>query len=105
MGILTKEKALENRKKQIQEALKQYRRHFLMLIEVEKLKELNNKTLRVAMNEQSKNIIQETVKQWGKAISGNLTVDHYRLLNSAFTKHLMLIDDCQQEIEKISRKP
>jgi hypothetical protein len=55
------------------------------------------------MIEQSKNIIHETVKQWGKAISGNLTVDHYRLLISAFTKHLMLIDDCLQEIEKMSQ--
>jgi hypothetical protein len=100
MGVITKDKALENRKKQIQEAVKQYHRHFLLLIEVEKLKELNNKTLREAMIEQSKNIIQETVKQWGKAISGNLTVDHYRLLISAFTKHLMLIDDCLQEIDK-----
>jgi hypothetical protein len=100
MGVITKEKALENRKKHIQEAVKQYHRHFLLLIEVEKLKELNNKTLREAMIEQSKNIIQETVKQWGKAISGNLTVDHYRLIISAFTKHLMLIDDCLQEIEK-----
>lgn len=100
VGILTKEKALENRKKQIQEAVKQYHRHFLLLIEVEKLKELNNKTLREAMIEQSKNIIQETVKQWGQAISGKLTIEHYRLLISAFTKHLILIDDCLQEIEK-----
>lgn len=102
VGVFTKEKALENRKKQIQEAVKQYHRHFLLLIEVEKLKELNNRTLREAMIEQNKNIIQETVKQWGKAISGNLTIEHYRLLISAFTKHLMLIDDCLQEIEKIS---
>jgi hypothetical protein len=100
MGVMTKEKALENRKKQIQEAVKQYHRHFLLLIEVEKLKDLNNKTLREAMIEKGKNIIQETVSQWGKAISGNLTVDHYRLLISAFTKHLMLLDDCLQEIEK-----
>jgi hypothetical protein len=102
VGVLTKEKALENRKKQIQEAVKQYHRHFLLLIEVEKLKGLNNKTLREAMIEQSKNIIQETVRQWGQAISGKLTIEHYRLLISAFTKHLMLIDNCLQEIEKVA---
>lgn len=102
VGVLTKDNALKNRKKQIQEAIKQYHKYFLLLIEVEKLKELNNKTLREAMIEQSKNIIKETVRQWGKAISGNLTVEHYRLLISAFTKHLMLIDDCLQEIEKVA---
>lgn len=102
VGVLTKDKALESRRKQIQEAVKQYHKHFLLLIEVEKLKELNNKTLREAMIEQSKNIIKETVRQWEKAISGNLTVEHYRLLISAFTRHLMLIDDCLQEIEKVT---
>ncbi|MBM4141668.1 MAG: hypothetical protein FJ242_09360 [Nitrospira sp.] len=101
VAVLTKDKALEKRKTHVKEAVKQYHRHFLLQIEVEKLQQLNNKTLREAMIEQSKNIVQETVKQWGQAISGNLTVDHYRLLVAAFTKHLILIDDCLHAIEEI----
>lgn len=98
VAVFTKEKALEYRKKQVREAVKQFHRHFLLQIEVEKLKELKNKSLREAMIEQSQNIIKETVKQWCRAISGELDVNHYRLLISAFTKHLMFIDDC---IEKL----
>lgn len=98
VAIFTKEKTLENRKKQIREAVKQYHRYFLLQIETEKLKELNNKTIREAMIEQSKNIINDTTSQWSKAISGNLTVEHYRMLIPAFTKHLILINEAIQKL-------
>lgn len=94
VAAFTKDKALVNRKKQISEVVKQYHKYFLLQIEIEKLKELNGKTLREAMIEQSQKIINETIKQWYKTISGNLQIEHYQLLMSAVTKHLMLIDEC-----------
>lgn len=100
VAVLTKNKALENRKSQIKEAVKQYHKQFLLQIEMEKIKKLKNKTLREAMNEQSKKIINETVKQWSKAISGNFNIDHYRLIISGFEKHLALIDTCINKLDK-----
>jgi len=94
VAVLTKEKALDTRKKQVSEAVKQYYRHFLSQIDREKLKELNGKTLREAIIEQNKKIIKKTVDKWTKAISGNLKIEHYKLLDSAFTQHFRLIDDC-----------
>jgi len=100
VAVLTKDKALDNRKKQIKEAVKQYHKQFLLQIEVERIEELGNKNLREAMNEQSKQIIKETVRQWSKAISGKLNVEHYRMIISGFEKHLALIDECIKEIDK-----
>lgn len=100
VAVLTKNKALENRKKQIKEAVKQYHKQFLLQIETEKIKNLKNKTLREAMNEQSRQIIRETVKQWSKAISGQLSIEHYRMIISGFEKHMTLIDDCVKKIDK-----
>ena len=100
VAVFTKNKALENRKKQVKEALKQYHKHFLLQIEIGKIKELGNKTLREVMNEQSKNIIKETTKQWSKAISGNFDINDYRMIISAFEKHLTLIDECIKEIDR-----
>lgn len=100
VAVLTKNKAVENQKSKIKEAVKQYHKQFLLQIETEKMEKLENKTLREAMNEQSKHIIQETVKQWNKAISGKFNIEHYRLIISGFEKHLTLIDRCIEEIDK-----
>jgi len=100
VAIFTKGKALENRKKQIREAVNQYHKYFLLQIEIEKLKELDNKTIRETMTEQNKKIINDTIAQWSKAISGNLTVQHYRSIIAAFVNHLNLIDEAMQKLIK-----
>jgi len=102
VAVFTKEGALENRKKQINETVKQYHRYFLLQIETEKLKELNDKTIREAMIQQSKKIIDDTIVQWSKAISGNLTIEHYRVIISAFTEHLSLINEAMNKLDKIT---
>jgi len=102
VSLLTKKKALENRRKQIAEALKQYHKHFLLQIEIGKIKELKDKTIRKTMNEQSEHIVKKTIQQWTKAISGNLGMQHYRMIVSAFEKHLNLIDQCINELSTAS---
>lgn len=100
VAVFTKDKALENKKKKVYETVKQYHKHFLLQIETEKMKELKNKTLREAMNEQSKTIIKDTVKQWSEAISGKFNMEHYGMVISGFEKHLALIDDCIKKIDE-----
>jgi len=39
-----------------------------------------------------------TVRAWEKAISGNLTGQHYRLLGAARTAHLRLIEECMDAL-------
>jgi hypothetical protein len=93
VAFATKDKVLKNRKNELNEVVKLYHKHFLLLIETEKIKELNNNTLRESMNNQNREIIKSTVEEWGNVISGNYKIEHYRLLISAFKKHFRLIEN------------
>lgn len=94
VAFLTKEKTKENRKKKVNEAIEQCHRHFLVQIDLGKPDGLEGKTLRQAIAEQTERVIVQTLESWRRAISGNLTMDHYRRLNAACTHHLQLIQDC-----------
>lgn len=95
----TKDKALKNRIKQMEEAVNSYHKYFIVQIDTGKLSELNGKTLREAIIENSHDIINKTMKKWQEMISGKLTVDHYRMIIAASTEHLKLIDKCFEEIK------
>ncbi len=100
VAFWTKDKALQSKFKQVKEAVNQYHKQFLLQIETGRIEGLGNQTLREAMGDQSKQIIKETLILWGKMISGNLTVEHYRILISGFEKHLACIDDYIGDLDK-----
>lgn len=97
LAVLTKNKAVENRQKQVSEAVNQYHRQLLLQIDTQRMKELNGQTIREAMNEQNRKIVTETLAQWERMISGNLRAEHYRMLVAATTAHLMLVEKALEE--------
>jgi hypothetical protein len=101
IGVVTKDKAIQQRKKQIQEAVKQYQRHFMMQFDVVPLSHLNNQTLRKHINHSSEKIVEQTIEQWEKQILGNLKMEHYRLIVSSFSRHLLLIQDAIEDLEEV----
>ncbi|PLS16048.1 hypothetical protein CVD28_18540 [Bacillus sp. M6-12] len=98
VGFATKQEAIKKRKEQITSATRQYQQQFLTQFNVTPLKELKNLTLQKHMLIISQKIVTDTIKQWEKNLFGNLNTEHYRLLVSAFTKHLLLI---QEELESL----
>jgi hypothetical protein len=98
VAFFTKERALENRIKQVEKAVNSYHKYFIVQIDTTKFSELENKTLREAMIDKSKEIITQTLRKWQEIISGNLTTEHYRIIIGATTEHLKLIDKCFDEL-------
>ncbi|MNI47987.1 hypothetical protein D3C73_1025300 [compost metagenome] len=98
-GFLTKESALKQRKKQIDDSVNQYYHYFLTYLDVIKLKELGNRSLREHMVEAGETIIGKTIEQWEDSLLGGLTIEHYRLLNSAFSRHLLYIQEAMDQLE------
>jgi hypothetical protein len=96
-----KKKALQDRKKIIVETINKMHKHYLLQIEIHKFEELDNLTLRETINNKSKTVIEETVKQWNIAICGNLISEHYKEIISAFKLHLVHIDNCISCLEDI----
>ena len=92
LAVLTKGKVLENRRKQVVEAVNQYHRHLLTHIHTQRMQELNGQTIRDAINEQNRKIVAETLEQWESMISGKLRSEHYRMLITATTSHLILVE-------------
>lgn len=97
-GFLTKETALKQRKKQVDDSVNQYYHYFLTYLDVVKLRELGNKSLREHMAETGETIIRKTIGQWEASLLGGLTIDHYRQLNAAFTRHLMYLQEAVDEL-------
>lgn len=94
MAVFTKEKAKENRRAQIIKAVNNYHQYFLLQIDTAHLQELNGKTLREALLEQSQIIVQETLRKWEEMISGNLKAEHYRWLIASTIEHIKLVENC-----------
>jgi hypothetical protein len=94
VAVLAKEKDLERRRRKVREAIDQYHRHFLVQIDTGRLAQLGGKTLREAMRDQVTELVTSTLRGWEKAIGGDLTTDHYRMLGMACTAHLQRIQEC-----------
>ncbi|WP_046173342.1 hypothetical protein [Domibacillus indicus] len=97
-GFITKDKAIENRKKDIDEAVNRYHQFFLQQLYTLKLKDMNNKSISNYMEELGTDIIREAIAQWEKNYFGNLKMEHFRELNQAFVKHLMYVNEAMEEL-------
>ncbi len=99
LGVANKDKAILQRKKQAEEAVKHFHRHFMMQFDITPLEHLKHQTLRKYMNQTSGNIVTSTIKQWEKQLFGALNLEDYRMLVSAFSHHLLLIQEALEELE------
>lgn len=102
IGVMTKDNSLQVRKKQIDEVIKQYHRYFLTQLYTESRPELGNTSLRKYLEKTSSNIIGDVLRDWEKAIFGKLSTAHFRMLNSAFSKHLMFVQEALSELGQVS---
>ena len=93
VAVLDKDRALERRREKIRDAVNQSHRNLLVELETGKFEELGRQTLRQWLMARSKDVVTGTVSGWERAISGDLTGDHYRKLGAACTAHLQLIGD------------
>jgi hypothetical protein len=99
VGVLTKDKAVEKRKEDINEAVNRYHHFFLQQLYVLKLPELENKSVSEYIEHKSQTIVEETVKEWERKYLGNLKMDHFRQLNQAFIRHLMYVQEAMEELD------
>ncbi|WP_028550818.1 hypothetical protein [Paenibacillus sp. UNC451MF] len=99
-GFLTQESALKQRKKQIDDSVNQYYHYFLTYLDVVKLKELGNRSLRQHIVNAGETIIHKTIEQWETALLGGLTINHYRQLNAAFSRHILYLQEVIEELEQ-----
>ncbi|MGE7602983.1 hypothetical protein ACQKL5_10790 [Peribacillus sp. NPDC097675] len=98
VGVITKEKAVQKRKKDIDDAVNQYHQYFLVQLYSLKLASLDNKSTSLYMEEMGKKMIDEAVYQWEKNYFGNLKMDHFQKLNQSFVKHLMYVNEVLDEV-------
>jgi hypothetical protein len=98
VGVATKEKAIQKRKKDIDDAVNQYHQYFLLQLYSLKLPSLDNKCTSVYMEEMGQKIVEEAVNQWEKNYFGELKINHFRKLNQAFVKHLMYVNEAIDEL-------
>ncbi|MGG3563253.1 hypothetical protein ABES03_16810 [Neobacillus rhizosphaerae] len=99
VGVLTKDKAVEKRKEDINEAVNRYHHFFLQQLYVLKLPELENKSVSEYIEHKGQTIVDETVKEWERKYLGNLKMDHFRQLNQAFMRHLMYVKEVMEELD------
>lgn len=99
-GQFTKEQDFEQRRKQIEESVNRYHRFLITYLDSAPLEELNNVNMRTYMTRISERIVNNTVAEWEKRILGKLTVNDYRNLNSAFSRHLALIAEAIDSIDE-----
>jgi hypothetical protein len=99
VGVLTKDKSIEKRKKDVQEAVTRYYQFFLQQLYVLPLKELENKSISEYIESKSQAIVDETVREWEKRYFGKLSIEHFRQLNQAFIKHLVYVNEAIEELE------
>ncbi|MFC4801348.1 hypothetical protein ACFPA1_18630 [Neobacillus sp. GCM10023253] len=96
VGVLTKDRAVEKRKHDINEAVTRYHHFFLQQLYVLKLSELENKSISEYIELKGRAIVEETVKEWERKYFGNLRMDHFRKLNQAFVRHLMYVNEAME---------
>lgn len=94
VAVFTKETATESRLVTVRKAVENYSKTLLTLINTETIEDLEGRTLREAMHEQSKIIVANTVKAWWHAIGGNLDFQHLNGIASAVERHLQMISEC-----------
>lgn len=99
VGVLTKDKAIDKRKKDIREAVSQYYFYFLQQLYVLKLPDLGGQSISKYMENQGIVIVEKAVQGWERELFGNLKIEHYRRLNQAFLRHLMYLNEALEEIE------
>lgn len=102
IGVVTKENSLQVRKKQVDEVIKQYQRFFLTQLYTEARPELGNIPLRKYLEKTGQTIISDVLRDWEKVIFGELSTEHFRRLNSAFSKHLMFVQEALSELGQTS---
>lgn len=102
IGVVTKENSLQVRKKQVDEVIKQYHRYFLTQLYTESRPELGNIPLRKYLDKTGQTIISDVLRDWEKAIFGELSTEHFRRLNSAFSKHLMFVQEALGDLGQAS---
>lgn len=100
-GVLTKQRSIDKRKAQVREAVENLYRQFLSIINLQPIPELGNKTLRHALSEKLRGMVDELQQKWNQTIAGKLDVGHYRKLNAAITQHLLLIQDCLEALKAV----
>lgn len=98
VGVVTKEKAVEKRKREIDDAVNQYHHHFLLQLYTMKLASLDNKSTSIYFEDMGNKIVDEAVKQWEQNYFGDLKIEHFRKLNQAFLKHLMYVNEAIDEL-------
>ena len=98
VGVVTKEKAVEKRKREIDDAVNRYYQQFLLQLYLLKLSSLGNKSTSIYFEDMGNKIIDEAVKQWEQNYFGDLKMDHFRKLNQAFVKHLMYVNEALDEL-------
>ncbi|WP_423799915.1 hypothetical protein [Neobacillus sp. SAB-20_R2A] len=99
VGVLTKDKAVEKRKQDINEAVTRYHHFFLQQLYVLKLSELENKSISEYIELKGRAIVEETVKEWERKYFRKLRIEHFRKLNQAFVRHLMYVNEAVEELE------
>lgn len=99
VAVFTKGKAQEQRIATIRKAVENYYRTMLTAINTEPVEALGNKTMRTAMLEQSKQIVQTTMEHWTKAVLGSLSLEDNARIAAATEVHRQLIDECMELLE------
>jgi len=92
LAFLNKDKSLLDMENKVQEAIKNIRRQIIIDLNFKSLPELKGKTIRRALLDESKNIVERTVCEWRQQVMGKLQPEHYRGLAASAKRHLLLID-------------
>ncbi|WP_309119845.1 hypothetical protein [Paenibacillus sp.] len=98
-GAATKEQAVRQRKKQLDEAVNSYYAFFLTKLDFHPIPELGGVTLRKHMMLAGEKIVEQTVKEWEKHLFGALAGHHYEALHAAFQRHLMYVEEAIYRIK------
>lgn len=98
-AFATKGKAQERRIKVANETIEGYVRSLMALIYTEKLEPLGNTTMLEFVERQNREIVEDCLSRWWKAIAGNLNQEHYRQLVQAADAHLESISEGRRQLE------
>jgi hypothetical protein len=97
-AVFTQDSALSKRKEQIRKAVTEYHHRLLLFLDTQKIDELGQRTLRAKMIAEDAEIVTRTMAGWEAAVSGRLRATHYRALDEATTKHLLLVQTCLSQL-------
>jgi hypothetical protein len=103
-GVVTRDQVVRSRKKQIEDTVNMYFRYFLTQLDNQPIAELGGISLRRYVGQTGQSIVNAAVREWEKNIFGGLTAEHFHLLNSAFQRHLLYLEESVHEIKQLQRK-